>query len=212
MPLSVEHKARTRDKIVAAAAGLLRTHGPAATGVAQVMKRAGLTHGGFYAHFSSKEEMVAAAFEAAVIDSANKLGDGLDDLPRAEKLRHYVGRYLSRAHRDKPAEGCPLAALGSDLARAEPGPRQGFEHGIRHLMADFEKVLPHDENDKDGEDDAHLLGTMAMMLGGLMLSRAVADTDFSDHILRSVRHTALGLAEGRSHHRVDHESDHGADQ
>ncbi len=203
MPLSVEHKARTRDKIVAAAAGLLRTHGPAATGVAQVMKRAGLTHGGFYAHFPSKEEMVAAAFGAAVVDSANKLGDGLDDLPRAEKLRHYVGRYLSRAHRDNPAEGCPVAALGSDLARAEPGARQGFEHGIRHLMADLKKVLPHDDNDKD-EDDGNLLGTMAMMLGGLMLSRAVADMDFSDHILRSVRHTALGLAEGRSEHRVEH--------
>lgn len=200
MPLSAQHKAGTHRQIVDAAAGLLRRHGPSGTGVARVMKHAGLTHGGFYAHFASKDELLAAAFEAAVIDSGDKLADGLEGLPAAEKRRHYIGRYLSRAHRDNPGDGCPLAALGSDLARAEPAARQGFERGMQRLMAGFEKVLPGAPkspaaNTSGEHEDEKLLGLMAMMVGGIMLSRAVAEEEFSDHILRSVRRAALKAVE-----------------
>jgi len=199
MPLSADHKAETRKTIVAAAADLLRRHGPSGTGVAQVMKHAGLTHGGFYAHFASKDELLAAAFEAAVADSADKLSDGLNSLSPTERLRHYVGRYLSRTHRDHPGDGCPLAALGGELARGAPAARQGFERGLHGLMAGLGDVLdPVFEADEADEDDEQLLGVMAMMVGGLMLSRAVDNEDFSDHILRSTRRAALRVVENRA--------------
>jgi len=200
MPLSTEHKARTREQIVSGAAGLMRRHGPSGIGVAQVMKQAGLTHGGFYAHFASKDELVAAAFEAAVVESGHNLTDGLEDLEPAEQLRHYVGRYLSRAHRDNPGEGCPLTALGSELSRGGPGARQGFEHGMRKLMEGFAKVLPaaSTATNNDGsnalDDDDRVLNLMSTMVGGLMMSRAVEDQTFSDHILRTTRRAVLDAA------------------
>jgi len=196
MPLSTEHKARTREQIVSAAAGLMRRHGPSGIGVAQVMKQAGLTHGGFYAHFASKDELVAEAFEAAVVESGHNLTVGLEDLEPAEQLRHYVGRYLSRAHRDNPGEGCPLTALGSELSRGGPSARQGFEHGMRQLMEGFAKVLPATPEDGStiADDDDRVLNLMSTMVGGLMLSRAVEDQTFSDHILRTTRRAVLDAA------------------
>jgi TetR/AcrR family transcriptional repressor of nem operon len=199
MPLSTEHKARTREQIVSAAAGLMRRHGPSGIGVAQVMKQAGLTHGGFYAHFASKDELVAEAFEAAVVESGRNLTEGLEDLEPAEQLRHYVGRYLSRAHRDNPGEGCPLTALGSELSRGGPSARHGFEHGMRKLMDGFAKVLPATpatgtDRLNTADDDDRVLNLMSMMVGGLMLSRAVGDQTFSDHILRTTRRAVLDAA------------------
>ena len=202
MPYTAEHKSRTRERIVAAAADLLRTEGLAGTGVARVMTKAGLTHGGFYAHFSSKDELISAAFEAAVLDAGRNLSEGLEDLDAPERLRHYLGRYLSRTHRDNPGEGCPLSALGAELSRAGPSAQAGFERGMRRLMTGFAKVLPPQTGSElltsgNGDDgDEQLLGVMAMMIGGLMLSRAVADEDFSNHILRTTRRAALKAAEG----------------
>jgi len=204
MPYTAEHKSRTRERIVTAAADLLRAEGLSGTGVARVMKQAGLTHGGFYAHFASKDELIADAFESAVLDAGRNLTEGLEDLAAPERLRHYLGRYLSRTHRDNPGEGCPLSALGAELSRAGPSAREGFERGLRRLMAGFAKVIPPAPDTAqdaavtagDEDDDEKLFGLMAMMVGGLMLSRAVADEDFSNHILRTTRRAALKAAGG----------------
>jgi TetR/AcrR family transcriptional regulator, transcriptional repressor for nem operon len=198
MPYSAEHKSDTRKRIVTAAAELLRTDGIPGTGVAKVMKHAGLTHGGFYAHFKSKDDLVSAAFEEAVIDAGKRLTEGLEDLEGSERLKHYIGRYLSRVHRDNPELGCPLASLGAELSRGGPAARAGFENGMRRLVKGLNQVLPDEVKDRDGfnaEEDEHVLGVMSMMVGGLMLSRSVEGQDYSDHILRTTRRAALKLAE-----------------
>ena len=198
MPYSVEHKAETRQRIVTSAADILRKNGVKGTGVAKVMKHAGLTHGGFYAHFASKDDLVAAAFEEAVLDAGRKMTEGLDEIEGQERLVHYIGRYLSRVHRDNPELGCPLAALGSELSRGDEGARQGFERGLRRLVMSLDKMLPTDITTAHGAnvaDDENFLAVMSMMVGGLMLSRAVGDQDYSDHILRSTRRAALKMFE-----------------
>ena len=198
MPYSAEHKADTRGRIVGAAADLLRSQGIPGTGVAKVMKHAGLTHGGFYAHFKSKDDLVAAAFEEAVIDAGKKLTEGLQEIEGQERLAHYIGRYLSRIHRDNPELGCPLASLGAELSRGGPGAKEGFEKGLRRLILGLDKVLPPEVTatlNENMAEDENVLAVMAMMVGGLMLSRAVADEDYSDHILRTTRRAAKKLAE-----------------
>ena len=196
MPYSAGHKADTRQRIIASAADLLRSEGIAGTGIAKVMKHAGLTHGGFYAHFNSKNDLVSAAFEEAVLDAGRKLTEGLEGIEKQERLAHYIGRYLSRVHRDNPELGCPLAALGSELSRGDEGARQGFERGLRRLVSGLDKLLPvelSNAHTANAADDELFLAVMSMMVGGLMLSRAVGDQDYSDHILRSTRRAAVEL-------------------
>ena len=199
MPYSADHKAETRQRIVSSAAHLLRSEGVPGTGVARVMKHAGLTHGGFYAHFKSKDDLISAAFEEAVMDAGRNLTDGLDGMESAEKLAHYIGRYLSRVHRDNPELGCPLSSLGAELSRGGVSARQGFERGLLRLMKGLDRILPEQisrETGTDVSENDDLIAIMAMMVGGLMLSRAVAEEEFSDRILRTTRRAALKMSDG----------------
>jgi len=198
MPYSADHKAETRQRIVSSAAHLLRAEGVPGTGVARVMKHAGLTHGGFYAHFKSKDDLIAAAFEEAVMDAGRNLTEGLDGMDAQEKLAHYIGRYLSRAHRDNPEHGCPLSSLGAELSRGGTSARQGFERGLLRLMKGLDQILPEQltgEVEPDISENDDLISIMAMMVGGLVLSRAVADEEFSDRILRTTRRSALKMSD-----------------
>ena len=123
MRKSKEEAAETRKRIVTAAAGEFREHGIVATGLADLMKAAGLTHGGFYKHFESKDQVVAEACAEAVRVLMEKL-------EAAPSKGSALGSYLSIRHRDDPATGCPLAALGSELARSDEKTREAATEGF----------------------------------------------------------------------------------
>lgn len=204
MRYAPDHKPATRARIVAAAGKVLLEQGLAGAGVHQVMARAGLTHGGFYAHFQSRDALIAEALEALLEERRGQLVAGLDELRGEARLAQVVGRYLNRHHRDNAEEGCPLPALGGELARADPELRARFERGLAALADEI--VAPQDE-DEDAEAsegagagpgaslEERALATLALCAGGVMLSRAVGDGELSDRILRACRRFALAGGE-----------------
>lgn len=179
-----DHKGETRRRVLKEAAREIRAKGPAGVAVAGIMARAGLTHGGFYAHFASKEALVAAAIEA-MFESARRRFDrtAIDADPRAALLA-YVDFYLSPQHRDAREHGCPLPALSGDLARLDPVSRVRFGEGVATLSGRLAGALrQHGVVDPDAAGASML----AEMVGAVALSRAVADPAQSDAILRNAR-------------------------
>src|SRR5262245_31906728 len=112
-----EHKERTRQRVLTEAAAAIRAHGPDGIGVAGLMAKAGLTHGGFYAHFKSKDDLVAQAISHMFEESRQRFLTHTDHADPAVALSRYIDMYVSERHRDTPEHGCPLPALSGDLAR-----------------------------------------------------------------------------------------------
>jgi TetR/AcrR family transcriptional repressor of nem operon len=181
MRYDAEHKGRTRSRVLSEAARAIRVEGPHRVGVAEVMAKVGLTHGGFYAHFASKDELVAAAV-AQMFDEAlaafYRLTKGK---PPAEALRAYVDMYLSTRHRDSRATGCPMPSLAADLPRLPVPARDQFALGVSRLTAAVAGLLS-----ALGHADPEGLASSALaeMVGALSLARGVADPAQSDAILR----------------------------
>ncbi len=148
------------------------------------MGEAGLTHGGFYAHFVDKDALVTAAVEAAMAEGRAAWTDGLETLSPEQAYRRIVGRYLSGSHRDAPERGCPMAALAGELARRSPEGRKRFEEALGATLA---ALLPHMPDDDPDRRQARMIATVALCLGGLLLSRMVAEPGPSDEILRACR-------------------------
>jgi TetR/AcrR family transcriptional repressor of nem operon len=181
---SSEHRQQTRERIVQEAAREVRAKGPDGVAIAGVMARAGLTHGGFYAHFPSKDALVAEAVGAMFADARGR-SDALDTLddPKAA-LREYLQFYLSRAHRDGRDRGCPLPALSGDIARSPGAVRPRFAEGIGALSARLAELLTRIGAERP-EAEANAL--LAQLVGAVSLARAIADTEQSDAILRDTR-------------------------
>lgn len=184
------HKDATRQRIIKAATRRLRRDGIAATGIAGVMQDAGLTHGGFYAHFASKEELVQEATIAAIDNTSARL----EHLTAADAdwLTQRIGNYLSPQHRDMPATGCAVAALVAELARHSAQTRALFTKKLTAILAQYCAHLPPDLPSSIRHERA--IGIFAVMLGGLQLARAVADRALSDKILDSAARAARLLA------------------
>jgi TetR/AcrR family transcriptional repressor of nem operon len=184
MPWSREHKRETRQRIVQAAADAFRERGIDGVGVADIMKRAGLTHGGFYAHFKSKDELVAEAISAMFDERYRGFRSYVEGKKPARGLGMFVDRYLSTTHRDGIQSGCPLPSLSSDVARLPLAARRRFAAGAERLTQGIANVL----RELGKTDSRDLAASMlAEMVGALALSRAVADPDLSGQILRSSR-------------------------
>lgn len=196
MRYSNEHKAETRQRVLKEAAREIRAKGPEGVGVAGVMARAGLTHGGFYAHFPSKDALVAEAI-GTMFDSARQRAGQLDgDDPHAA-LRAYVDFYLSPAHRDSRERGCPLPALSGDFARAEAPMRERFGAGVAGLTGRLAAVLA-----RIGwpEPDSEATVLIAQLVGAVALARSVGEGAQSEAILDRTREAIIaryGL-EGRA--------------
>lgn len=179
------HKAETRAKIVGLAARELRLKGPDKVAVADVMAGAGLTHGGFYAHFPTKEALVVEAIDTMFADAQARnpaldmaLRDPEADVPAA--LRGYLTEYLSPTHRDRPDRGCPLPALSADIARGPAATQTGFARGLDRLTARIAAALMRLERaDPAGEASA----VVSQMVGAVALARAVGPGAKSDAIL-----------------------------
>lgn len=181
MPLSKEHKAQTRGRIVREAAALFRRDGIDGVSVPALMKQAGLTHGGFYAHFASKDALVAEALAQA----QDGTSDYLKGVARHAKdpVAAVVDTYVSAGHRDRPEGGCAVATLGSEAARGEPETRRSIADGVRTAI---ERLAESTEIGPERQDDA--IALFAGMVGALVLARASAgDAEFSDHVLAVCR-------------------------
>jgi len=166
----------THDRIVGAAARAIRRSGYDGTGVADIMKEVGLTHGGFYAHFASREAMLAEAADRAGAESVSNLLRVAATAPKREALRSMVRAYLSKEHVDGAETGCPVAALGSDTPRQAPKVRRAATRRIKEMI---DVVSQHWPNQKDPNVSEHALLTVATMVGALILARAVDDPKLS---------------------------------
>lgn len=174
----------TRRAILAIAARIIRERGPDRVGIAEVMREAGLTHGGFYAHFASRDALVAEAIRSMFDGGRQKFIARVGNKSGPEALKAWIDSYVSREHRDNPGGGCAMAALISDMARLEPAARAAFDDGIRGIAGRLSAHLP------AGVDDSVVGSLMAEMAGAVALARAVGDPQFSDRILKTSR-TAL---------------------
>lgn len=166
------------------AAREIRAKGPSGIAVAGIMARAGLTHGGFYAHFASKDELIAEAIGAMFEDARGRFDRSQAEREPGAALGAYVDFYLSRGHRDARDRGCPLPALSSDLARMEPVSRERFGKGVATLTRWIAEALA-----RHGMTDAEAAASamLAQMVGALALTRAVADPAQSVAILDHAR-------------------------
>jgi TetR/AcrR family transcriptional repressor of nem operon len=180
-----EQAAANREKVLHAAGTLFRQHGFDGIGVDDIMKRAGLTHGGFYGHFASKDDLAAEACTRAVggDDWAEKVAGTANP-----SLGAVVRGYLSPRHRDDPGHGCLMAALGSDVVRQPRAVRRPFTDGFRTRVDALLKLLPGRTAEARRK---RALATMSGLVGAMILSRAVDDPKLSDEILDAAA-TTLG--------------------
>src|SRR5262245_65954178 len=165
------HKERTRARVVAEAAAALRSKGAERVGVAGIMARAGLTHGGFYAHFKSKDDLIAQAITHMFDATYARFVAHTEGRAPAEALSTYIDAYLATSHRVDRANGCPIAALSADLPNLPELARDRFTDGTERLVAGVAKLVR-----KLGAKDAEALAwsAIAEMSGGLALARARA--------------------------------------
>jgi TetR/AcrR family transcriptional regulator, transcriptional repressor for nem operon len=182
MRYDADQKERTHRQILAEAANAIRTKGPERVGVAEVMSKLGLTHGGFYAHFASKDDLIAQAITSMFEQGFANFLRRTEGLEPQQALEAYVDWYLSKAHRDAPNRGCPLAAVSGDLPRLPEAARVRFTEGAERFAAGIAKFLK-----KLGHKNAEALAfsALAEMAGALTLSRAIADPERSNQMLRT---------------------------
>ncbi len=193
MRYDAEHKQRTRARVLKEAAAAIRAHGPDRVAVAAIMAKAGLTHGGFYAHFASKEELLVQAIDQMFDEALEQIDALMAGQPPAEGLARYVGFYLSAPHRDQREQGCPLPTLSADLPRLNAPAREAFERGAARVttaIAQRLQALGHDE------PGLMAVSVLSELVGAMVLARSIADPARSADILRASRHALrkrLGL-------------------
>lgn len=174
MKVSREQMAEHRARILEAAGRLFREKGFEAVTVAEVMKAAGLTHGGFYGHFASKDDLVAQALSHALEASLGKTAD-----PRA-----FIDDYLSAKHRDNPGSGCPTAGLAAETRHEGAAAQAAMTAGLRQQIDGLSRALP---GETDADKRRKAIGSWAAMVGAVILSRAVDDPALSDEVLGETR-------------------------
>jgi len=180
MRYPAEETAQKHARILEQASQLFRERGFSGVSVSEIMKATGLTHGAFYNHFDSKDALINKSLEyASSIQTA-----GLTEAQQSpESMIEYVRYYLSDEHRDCPANGCLMAALGPEVSR-EPVARSVFTTHLKTTITRFAAHFPWSKKRSARRNAIRLLSTM---VGAVMLARAVDDPEFSDEILREVR-------------------------
>ena len=184
MRYDAEHKQRTRERVLHEAAEAIRQFGPDRIGVAGLMAKAGLTAGGFYAHFKSKDDLVAQAIAHMFEDRARVLQDCMSGVGPAQALRSFVDVYLSTQHRDRRERGCPLPALSGDLPRMPAAARKRFEAGVRRMTDSIADLLKQIGQPAPDELAASIVSEM---VGAIVLARAVPSAELSTRILEGAR-------------------------
>ena len=183
MRVSREKALENRERIVETAARLLRQHGFDGIGVADMMNAAGLTHGGLYSNFASKDDLAVKASEHAIAGTKASLKNGLAQEPR-DPLRALIERYVSSAHRDDPGSGCILPALAADAARRDdPALRAVFFTAIQFYLDQIVKLSSAPPRAIGGRHPAAILSEM---VGAVILSRVIADNPLADSLISAV--------------------------
>lgn len=181
--VSATEKARTRQRIVETASRRFRAEGIGNVGVADLMESAGLTHGGFYRHFESKDALVAEVAQTAFVESAQRFAESAS----RSGLTGIVEMFLATAHRDTPDGGCPSVAFSADAARGDHRLQRAYGDGIEALLATIRSTL------SDAEDPETLnregMSVLAGMVGAITIARATAatDPDLSREVLAAAR-------------------------
>jgi TetR/AcrR family transcriptional repressor of nem operon len=188
MRYSREHKLETHARIVKKASVRLREKGAHGIGVADLMKDAGLTHGGFYAHFDSREALVIEAFVYAMDRGTERWRKLAEATPPDQRLATLVASYLTPLHRDDPGNGCAIPTLGAEIARESPRTRKAFAAKLEQMIELFTAQIS-DLPPKQARKKA--VATIATMMGTLVLARIAGNGEFSDEILAAGRDAAL---------------------
>jgi TetR/AcrR family transcriptional regulator, transcriptional repressor for nem operon len=183
MRVTREQAEQNRQRVVEVAARLFRERGIGGIGLAELMKAAGLTHGGFYGQFESKDDLVAQAAGLAMEDSR---ATWLEAAARSHEdpLGAMVAAYVSTSHRDNAGGGCAVPSLGAEVARGAPEGRRAITQGIERMLELLEEAAP---GDSVAQRREAALATLASMVGAIVLSRAVDNKKLSKQVLRAVR-------------------------
>lgn len=189
MSVAADRKELTRERIVRAAAKAIRKRGYEGLGVAEVMKDAGLTHGGFYAHFDSRDALLAEAADLAGAQSAESLNKAIRNARPGHELEALVDAYLSETHVAAQDHGCAFAMAGSEVPRQPESVKRATTHRIKELVGLVERQLP--EWGKPGAHERALAITSGLV-GALLLARATDDPKLSKAIRKAARDQALG--------------------
>ena len=179
-------KARSRERILNEAATQIRDKGLDALSIGSLMQQAKLTHGGFYGHFASRSDLIAAALQQA-LTSGEASAHAARDPDKPVRVNALVRSYLSRSHRDQPKSGCAIGALISDVGRADQQCRAVMEPHIESFIAKVAETLSDD-------DDSRAIVAVSAMVGALAISRVLTDPKRSDAILRTVRDSIVAMA------------------
>ena len=183
-----EHKQATRRRMIETAGRRLKSDGIDGSGIATLVADAGLTNGAFYGHFSSKDDLVAAV----VTDQLDAQVTRLDALPDRPGVEAFIRDYLSAAHRDDPAGGCPSAALLDEIGRCDRATRQAYTAGIRSVIAAIARHLD-DGDDHTLAAEERATALVGLLVGSLQLARALEDREISDRVLAAAHTHALQL-------------------
>lgn len=184
MRYSESHKAETHQKLLKIASRALREKGPDGLAVAEVMKEAGLTHGGFYAHFKSKDALLAETLTSIFMRAGVNIDKMTYGLPPRHALATYVDFYVSPRHRDNPSTGCPITAINSDMPRQSKQFRATFDMGVKSLVGRIANWLAASGH---SEPEALAASVLSAMAGAVAVSRAVSDKSLSDEMLEAAR-------------------------
>ena len=193
MRYSKEHKQDTHDRIVRKASVRLREKGAHGIGVADLMKEAGLTHGGFYAHFDSREALVIEAFSYAMDRSMAHWRKAAEQTSADKQLESTVDSYLTSVHRDDPGRGCALPTLGAEIARESPKTRKAFAAKLDEMIDMLADQIP-DVPRKTARKQA--IASLAGMMGAMVLARVAGTGEFSGEILAAGREAVLDRISG----------------
>jgi TetR/AcrR family transcriptional repressor of nem operon len=191
MRYSREHKLETHARIVKKASVRLREKGAHGIGVADLMKEAGLTHGGFYAHFDSRDALVIEAFGYAMDRGTERWRKVMEQTPPDKRFSAIVESYLMPTHRDDPGNGCAIPTLGAEIARESPKTRRAFAAKLEQMidmLADQIVGVPRKAARKQA------MATLATMMGAIVMSRIAGTGEFSDEMLDAGREAVLGRA------------------
>ncbi len=183
MRMSKEAMARHHDEIVGAASRMLRERGIEGTSVADLMQAAGLTHGGFYRHFDSKEALVAEAAQSIYDNLVQGLAAKAEKTSEAEAVADYVEKYLTRYHVSHPGAGCVMAALGVEAAREGADVQRVFANGTQRTIDKLAAGL----SGTPAERRAKAIRTLTSLVGAVVIARAVGDGALSEEVLAANR-------------------------
>lgn len=184
-------KAQTHERLVEAAAARFREKGLDGISLADLMKELGLTHGGFYKHFASRDALVAEAVEYAYSEGERSVAKIADDQGKLD-LSRYVDLYLSDSHRDAPGSGCAISALSADISRRDEDTRARYRQQLDGI---FDRIGASFPGDKD-EQRKQAIAFMTRMYGAILIARGAGDSALSNEILETVRNQLLaGLPE-----------------